>query len=372
MMQQQYRATYFDGQSAVAQDVFIDIDRAHETLIIIGQDGAVLDRWQFDDLRRVGDVADEQLQLYRSGDADAARLITGHKQAIVIIETLAGNLNSTDMTGAVWRKIALWSGGAAAALGLMVFVIVPALAGSLAPLISPQAEAAIGRSTLKQVEWLFAETEGGDWACSSPAGDAALVEMTQTILGDTDIPYDLNVRVVDHHMINAFALPGGYIVLMNGFVQAADTPEQVAGVLGHEIGHVANRDPLEQALRSAGTAGLLSLVFGDATGGTLLALTGEAAINASYSRAAEALADDYALSLMDKADVNPEYFAQFFDLVMAEMGETGDAADAMSWISTHPATSGRANKARALVDPTRTYRPVLDATQWAALQSICD
>ena len=146
----------------------------------------------------------------------------------------------------------------------------------------------------------------------------------------------------------------------------------MAGVLAHELGHVANRDPLEQALRSAGTAGLLSLVFGDATGGILIALVGEGLINASYSRQAEAIADDYALDLMNRANLDPENFAQFFDLIIEEMGEDGDMAKTLGWASTHPPSQDRADKARALSEPDRTYTAVITPDEWQALRGICD
>jgi predicted Zn-dependent protease len=97
-------------------------------------------------------------------------------------------------------------------------------------------------------------------------------------------------------MVNAFALPGGHIIVMRGLIEMAQTPEHLAAVLAHELGHVAQRDPILQALRAAGTAGLLSLVLGDATGGTVLALAGETLISAKNSRAVEARADDFALA----------------------------------------------------------------------------
>lgn len=375
MKQEQYPATYYDGQSAVKQTVTLEIDRITMVVRILSQAGGVLVEWPFDDLRRVREVADNSLQLFRAGDDTAARIVIAHRQAKAIIETIAQDLDSRDMTGVIWRKIALWTGGAVVAVLLMVFVIVPALAASLAPLIPPEKEAAIGKSALRQIEWLFSEDgngETGSWFCKSPAGVAALAEMTARIKGSYDIPYPLEVRVVNHDMINAFALPGGQVVLMKGLLDAADNAEQVAGVLGHELGHVANRDPIEQALRAGGSAGLLSLLVGDVTGGTAFALIGDQLVNSSYSRAAESKADVFALERMAAANLDPAAFAGFFDLLIEEMGDHGDMEHMMAWVSTHPMSQGRADAARAAVVEGRTYDPVLTNSEWNALRNICD
>ena len=62
--------------------------------------------------------------------------------------------------------------------------------------------------------------------------------------------------VRQHKTINAFAVPGGNVVLFEGLLDAARSPEEVAGVLGHEVGHVMNRDPMRLNLRSAGSVGI--------------------------------------------------------------------------------------------------------------------
>jgi len=112
--------------------------------------------------------------------------------------------------------------------------------------------------------------------------------MVQALQHGQKFPHSIRVGVVDHKMIKAFALPGGHIIVMRGLIEMAGTPEQLAAVIAHELGHVAQRDPIEQALRAARTVGLLSLVLGDATGGTVLALVGESLISAKNSCDAEA------------------------------------------------------------------------------------
>lgn len=111
------------------------------------------------------------------------------------------------------------------------------------------------------------------------------------LMGDRETDYDLNVRVVNHSMINAFAVPGGHMVFMNGLIQPAESPQEVAAVFAHELGHVFARDPIRLTLRAAGSVGLLSLALGDATGGTIIAIAADQALTSSYTRRAEAAAD---------------------------------------------------------------------------------
>jgi predicted Zn-dependent protease len=238
----------------------------------------------------------------------------------------------------------------------------------LAVFIPPEREAKVGSAVLRQIERLFSEQEAGDWSCTNFEGQKALEQMVQALQQGQEFPYPIQVGVVDHEMVNAFALPGGHIIVMRGLIEMAQTPEHLAAVLAHELGHVAQRDPIVQALRAAGTAGLLSLVLGDATGGTVLALAGETLITAKNSRAVEARADDFALAQLAQAGVSPEALAEFFELLLEEMG---DPAFNMGWISSHPPSAERAAHAREAVQAARSYQKSISSQEWQAIQQIC-
>ena len=70
--------------------------------------------------------------------------------------------------------------------------------------------------------------------------------MVARLDADARLPYPLRVSVLDHGMANALAVPGGRILIFRGLLEAADNPEEVAGVLAHEIGHVAARHTAER------------------------------------------------------------------------------------------------------------------------------
>lgn len=361
-------AGFFDGVSSVRKAVTLSLSEDRTWLIVTDDAGHDLQRWAVEDIRQVKDVAGQGLTLLLRGDDMAMRLFVADASDIEMIQAVCPNLNSNDVTAGVLTKVAVWSATALGALALMVFVIVPALAAQLAVFINQEREEAIGRAVLVQIERAMTGLGDGTWFCDDPAGQAAIDKMTARLLQGKDIGYNLQVRAVNDPMLNAFALPGGQIILMNGLIQRADNPEMVAGVLAHELGHVANRDPMEQTLRAAGTAGLLSLVLGDATGGTVIAFVTESILNASYTRAAEARADDFAIAHMNDANLSPGSFAEFFEVLLEDYG---DAAEALGWASSHPPSRERADKARGAVHDHAEYSEILTDQEWAALQGMC-
>lgn len=362
---------YFDGASARKIPVLVTLHEPSEILLIKDPDGRLITQWAVPGIRQVKDLAGFGITLYQKDDETAARLTISQPGAVREIKVFAKNLNSSDLTGAVYRKVAVWTTAAAGALALMIFVIVPALSGQLAVFIPPEREAVIGKAALRQIEGFFTEDESESWFCDDPAGQAAIDKMTLALLGDEVSPYDIEVKAVNHSMINAFALPGGQIILMRGLIDRAENPGQVAGVLAHELGHVAYRDPIVHALRAAGTAGLLSIIFGDASGGTIVALVTQSLIDASNSRAAEARADDYAIEKMQGANLSPEDFAVFFEFLIEEMGEARELEDALAWASSHPPSQSRADNARSFVDFSNRYNQIITDEEWSALQNMC-
>ena len=362
-------ARYFDGLLAQRRQVFVSLDAQNRRLIIHDRSGAEVDIWPLETLRRLRDDAGIGLVLCSGAvDPGEARLVLSNARAIAAIKAACPNLSKTTVAGRTWGKIALWLGASATALALMIFVIVPALAGRLAVFIPPEREARVGSAVLRHIERILSKEEAGVWRCTNPKGQMALEQMAQALQQGQEFPYAIQVGVVDHAMINAFALPGGHIIVMRGLIDMAETSDQLAAVLAHELGHVAQRDPIEQALRAAGRAGLLSLVLGDATGGAALALAGEALISAKNSRDVEARADDFALAQMRKAGVSPAALAEFFELLLEEMGNS--ALD-LGWISSHPPSAARAAHARAAVQGKRDYKKTVSPEQWQAIQQIC-
>jgi predicted Zn-dependent protease len=180
----------------------------------------------------------------------------------------------------------------------------------------------------------------------------------------------VSIRIYDIPVMNAFALPGERIVIMRELIARAEAPEEVAGVLAHELGHVAGRHAEAQLIRATG----LQLLFSAATGGggdTITTAAGLAAI-LRYSRAAEREADAYALATLRAAAIDPLGLKRFFERIRKEEGArpTGAFGNIGSIFSTHPGTDDRI-KAIGPLPNGIIPRPVLSDAEWQALKKIC-
>ena len=163
-------------------------------------------------------------------------------------------------------------------------------------------------------------------------------KMTDRLAPHAAIPgLKFEVHVIQSPDLNAFCLPGGVIVIYTGLIEAAQQPEQVAGVLAHEMAHATLRHGVERISQSLGIAAAANLLFGDIQG--VLALGSElfqlASIN-SYSRDQESAADSEGVRMMYAAALDPLSMAQFFEIMKEQ---EGNFPKQLAWISTMPASS---------------------------------
>lgn len=366
---------FFDGETAGRHEVEVRLHAADGLLVIAGPTLGVAQRWPLGRLRALpGHARDFGLTITlhaESGDEsprDPARLNISDAGLIRELRRACPDLDRRDLHKGTWRRIVWRSGLAVAALVLMIFVILPRMADTLATLIPVEREIAFGKAVTAQIERALGGTELGALRCSDAAGQAALDRMVAWLTEGQEMQYDLNVLVFDHGMLNAFAAPGGQVVVMRGLLDDAPGPDAVAAVLAHEIGHVERRDATRHALRAAGSAGLLSMVLGDFTGGTLAVFLGERMIQASYTREAEQAADEFAIGMLNDAGIDSTGMAAFFDSLV-EMEEA--APKLPGYFATHPASADRAERARQNAEAQAATRPVLDDGEWQALKAIC-
>ncbi|CAG9932826.1 M48 family metallopeptidase [Candidatus Nitrotoga arctica] len=144
--------------------------------------------------------------------------------------------------------------------------------------------------------------------------------------------YQYEFYVADDASVNAFAMPGGFIVINTGLLALADNAEQVAGVIAHEIQHVEKRHSLNGMVKSAGLMVTASMVFGDLSG---VASLGSALIKYKFSRQHEAEADIEGLKALVVSGISPIGMRDFFRKMSQK--ETLN----LEWFSSHPASNDR-------------------------------
>lgn len=153
-----------------------------------------------------------------------------------------------------------------------------------------------------------------------------------------DAPYKFKWHIADNPAVNAFAIPGGHIVVFTGLIKAAQTPEEVTGVLAHEIQHVVQRHSLKAMVHNVGWRATIAMVTGDWTGGMLGELATQLGV-LKYGRDKEAEADMKGLVLLKKIRVDPNGMVQFFEKLAQSGKEQGGAP--IEFLSTHPSTTER-------------------------------
>jgi beta-barrel assembly-enhancing protease len=172
---------------------------------------------------------------------------------------------------------------------------------------------------------------------------AALGEMTQRMTAQIlDNPYKFEVTVVKSDVINAFALPGGYVVVFTGLMKKAESGEEVAGVLSHELNHVLQRHGLERIVKNLGLMAVAAIVFGNQQGlAGMMKQLGVELFTLKFGREQETEADLTGLQLLQRAKIDPSGMITFFErLSEKDQGR-------MEWLSTHPMSAARADRLKA-------------------------
>jgi predicted Zn-dependent protease len=158
--------------------------------------------------------------------------------------------------------------------------------------------------------------------------------------------------IVNSDVVNAFAVPGGYVYVNRGLVEATDNLSELAGVLAHEIGHVEERHSVEQMEKLQGAnlgLNLAYILLGRAPSGLESAAinVGGGLYFASHSRQAENEADAVAVSLLVNAGINPQGLVTFFNELIAERNRRPSQLE--QWFSTHPTTEDRVQNVERMI-----------------------
>lgn len=240
--------------------------------------------------------------------------------------------------------------GAASAAAVALFMTAPQWLG---PMIPFSWEQRLGDAMLGDL---------GHRLCSTAASDAALAKlMGEVAPGEKRI----RVGIANIDMVNAVALPGGRVLLFDGIIDQAKSPDEIAGVLAHEVGHVQQRHVMTAMLRQFG----LSILLSGANSGAGDMAFGIASMG--YTRDAEREADAVARQALARADISPLGAAGFFERVSGEGEEEVEDEGAMGWLASHPSPRERAKIYRSGAKRGHAYAPALTPAEFNALKRAC-
>jgi len=247
----------------------------------------------------------------------------------------------------------VFGGGLAALLGL--FLARDVMVGTAAKAVPVEWE-------IKAGDKLFEQIVATERLVKDPAIEAQLKLITEPLLaGIKDNRYPLKFHIVEDATLNAFAMPGGNVVIHSGLLMAADSPEEIAGVLGHEIAHVTQRHSIRSIISSAGLFLVLQALVGDVTGiAAVLANNSAFLLDRKFSRDFERDSDNKGWDYLLAANIKPEGMITFFTKMqeeekrMREKMKEATTIDvdpgAFEVLSTHPATEDRMKNLQAKWD----------------------
>ena len=349
-------AVFYDGTSSRRHAVQLGLQ---DKLDIIGN-GAVLAAWPFADIRRVDGVAGV-LRLSCQSAPSLARLELRDTALTEALILCCPHLDDNTVGRRGLAAIIGWSIAATVSIVAVIWFGLPLAADRLAPLVPPALERRIGDAAEGQISAMF-----GGKACTGTAGGFAFNKLIKEI--STAAGFDTPVRsaVLDTPVPNAFALPGGKVFLFDGLLARANDPDEIAGVLAHELGHLRHRDNMRSMIYDGGASFLIGLLFGDVTGSSALIFASRSLVTASHSREAEQNADSVTIEVMHKLGRSPKPMGELLFRITGKEGGRN-----LSILAGHPLTEDRLQRMTA-EDRPPSGPPLLTAEEWTALKGICD
>jgi Zn-dependent protease with chaperone function len=348
-------AIYFDGTSS----------RRHAVTLVfngelgISEDGQLLAVWPYADVRR----ADSQSGTLRLTCLTAPSLARLEIRDPALAAELIARCSRLDEDVPGQRGVAKIVGWSIAAVISIVGVIwfgVPLAADRLTPLVPQALERRLGSVADRQITTLF-----GAKVCTAAAGQAAFNKLITALREAAAMDTSVEAAVLATPVPNALALPGGKIYLFEGLLAKAQNPDEVAGILAHELGHLRHRDHMRNLIYNGGTSFLIGLLFGDITGSSALIFASRSIMTASYTREAEQGADTFSIDLMQKLGRPIKPMGELLFRVTGKQNE-----NPLSILASHPLTEDRL-KRMSEVQQTSNGPPLLTPQEWTALKAIC-
>ena len=348
------QARFSDGFKA--EVVQVSVTLALDGLLIATADGR---RWQWPlaAVRRVPEEAAELGLRLSSALQPDARLVLPDRALLPDLRRLCHDLDGDP--GAVRKAVRLaLSVASVLALLLGAYFGLPLLASILAPAIPDGWQRGLGARAEAALASVLAGSGSGGHYCAAPAGTAALARLMEPLVSGARLAETPRIAVLDAGLINAFALPGNRILVTRGMIELAQDPNELAGVIAHELGHLQHGDPLAALIARFEWNAVTTLLFG----GGSLSNFGETVVLMSYSRGREARADESGVAILRQAQIGSGGFAA----IMRRMG--AGRGTALSYLESHPQAADRVATIERLGG---TGAAALPQARWLDLKRIC-
>jgi predicted Zn-dependent protease len=363
-MQRDWTAAYLDGRTASRQRASVRL--LPNGLYIITEQGRTL-AWPYDAIRLTqGFYPGEQVRL-ELGAPVAEVLLIDHPAFLSSLRELAPRLASRIHDPARRPHRIAWTAFAAAGAFVIAVAVVrwglPTFATLVTRWVPVSWESRLGDAVVAHLVPL-------EDRCDDPILQQRLDSLVAMLAARSPSPYHLKLLVSDNEALNAFAAPGGTIVILTGLLKRTARPEELAGVIAHEIQHIVQRHSTRAILHHASAGVLVGALTGDVSGVAAFGL--DAARNLGllrYSRGNEDEADQAGMRMILAAGIDPAGMIGFYDLLARE---GPSLPRALQYLSTHPASVDRVARLRRLAEGSGPPHVSLGlADEWTSLTVRC-
>ena len=365
----QFAGAFFDGRSA--EKYLVDVELTPQE-IILQRTGHEPVRWAYSHLRWAAETSPFHIE-HRVDDKNGERLETLVVEDLDFYESvlkIAPTRFSATGKGPNFNWKLYSAGILVLIFSAYVFIkTVPSfLADQMVEKIPIEWEVTVGQSILKML----------------PVAQKPDPEVLKVLQDTVDFlkqslpgnPYDLKVYILPVEQVNALALPGGPIVIFEGLIDKAESPEELAGVLAHEIQHILLRHSTRGILRNMAESMLVTIFLGDMNSVMegIVQLAGQLE-TLGLSREMEAEADQKGMELILAANIDPHGMIRIFKKLMQEdfsqkklpKGKpVSEENDLSSYFSTHPSGQNRLARLEKQMNPhaNKTWTPLFPNLDW--------
>lgn len=352
------RARYADGRAAIFAEV--EIDLTPDKLVIHRGEEAI--EWLYADLAR-SDDGNGLVVLKRRKPDTGERLMFDDwfddELAAVAPKLMKPRAQGVEGRLTVGALLTLaWS------LAGIFLVGIPYAADPMARAMPEKYRTQIADISWSQVNAFTAHCDDADEATQ------ILNDLAFRIMERSDVPERdaIWITVADASFPNAFALPDNSIIVTDELIGMAESPDELTGVLAHEIAHIEHNHIMKNVVRQIAAGVFFDVVFGGAGAGQAIAIASVNLAGLRYSRGDESDADSRGMDYLDAAGISTAGIARMFDRFEKYAEEEG-AGDIPTMLSTHPASRGRAVAARARA--REGLAPSLNEREWRIVQQAC-
>lgn len=370
-----------DGKSAASHEAAL-FRRPHNRELRICPAGSINDThpltiWPMDRVRILSGSLEGKstlpLRLADSEDAGQRLTVREPEARSVLASWLRGpqkEHKARNRRRWVLGAISVW------AVCIVLYLGSPALFSFIARFIPQSWEENMGKSARDSVVDFLTYLPGvrgiNQQATQSPQLGQLLARLEK---GAPTQDYTFDLLVLDADFVNAFALPGGYMLVSTGLIKACKSPDELAGVMAHEMGHVTGRHGTGRLLREQVWAFFIRLMSGS---DSMAAKLAGGLVTSSFDRNDERDADTRGVERLVGSGINPMGLADFFARLEKEeqRGDKNRVFELASYLASHPELGERRENIRRDMEEAKNnaspaMSPALSAEEWQSLRQLC-